>query len=179
MKSALSALAVLALIAGCAGQPPKTETTVAAAPVQPAPVPAAPVPKPVVRAVETPRIAADPLDDPNGPLAKRSIYYEFDKSGIGDQYKPLLQAHAGYLAAHRATHVRIEGNCDERGSREYNLALGQRRADSVKAGMKVLGVADEQIETVSWGEEKPRAAGHDEAAWSQNRRSDIVYDRGR
>ena len=71
--------------------------------------------------------------------------------------------------------IRVEGNCDERGSREYNLALGQRRADSLRKAMVLLGVSDKRIETISWGEEKPRALGHDEAAWAQNRRDDIIY----
>jgi peptidoglycan-associated lipoprotein len=122
---------------------------------------------------------ADPLTDPNSRLAKRSIYYDFDQTGIKDEFKPLIQAHAEYLVAHPATRIRVEGNCDERGSREYNLALGQRRADGVKAAMKVLGTADQQVDTVSWGEEKPKAMGHDESAWSEDRRSDIVYEKSR
>jgi peptidoglycan-associated lipoprotein len=178
MKFLPSALAVLVVLAGCASAPPKAETPAATVP-QSAPIVAAPAPPPQAHAAAAPGIAADPLNDPNGVLARRSIYYAFDRSDIADQYKPLVQAHAGYLVSHRGMRVRVEGNCDERGSREYNLALGQRRADSIKAGMKVLGVADDQIETVSWGEEKPRAGGHDESAWAQNRRSDIVYDRGR
>ena len=109
------------------------------------------------------------------PSADRSIYYDFDKSIVKDEFKSLIESHGGYLAGHPGAKVTIEGNCDERGSREYNLALGQRRADSVKAKLKLLGVGESQIETVSWGKEKPKAKGHDESAWSQNRRSDIVY----
>jgi len=116
-----------------------------------------------------------PLHDPKSILAKRSVYYDFDKSDIKSEFRPLIEAHAGYLREHAAATVRIEGNCDERGSREYNLALGQRRADSVAKAFGLLGVPGQRIETTSWGEEKPRAAGHDEAAWSQNRRSDIIY----
>ena len=86
-----------------------------------------------------------------------------------------MQAHSRYLADKRDARIRIEGNCDERGSREYNLALGQRRAEAVKKVMTVLGVGDARIETVSYGEEKPVGMGHDEASWAQNRRADIKY----
>jgi peptidoglycan-associated lipoprotein len=86
-----------------------------------------------------------------------------------------VQAHAKYMVDKKDTKIRVEGNCDERGSREYNLALGQRRAEAVKKVMTVLGVQEGRIETVSFGEEKPAAPGHDEAAWAQNRRGDIKY----
>ncbi|HEX4782119.1 MAG TPA: peptidoglycan-associated lipoprotein Pal [Usitatibacter sp.] len=111
----------------------------------------------------------------SGALAKRSVYFDFDSNSVKDEYRGLVQAHSRYLNDHRDTRIRIEGNCDERGSREYNLALGQRRAESVKKVMTVLGVSDGRVETVSYGEEKPAAAGHDENAWAQNRRADIKY----
>jgi len=120
-------------------------------------------------------ISGNPLTDPNNILSKRSIYYDFDSSLVSDQYKPLVTAHAQYLAANPSAKITIQGNCDERGSREYNIALGQRRADGVKKMMLLLGAADNQIDTISFGEEKPRAMGHNEEAWQQNRRSDIVY----
>jgi peptidoglycan-associated lipoprotein len=146
---------------------------------QPAPTPQAatpaPAPAPMAQPVEQPKMAMNPLHDPNSILAKRSVYFDFDKSDIKPDFRPLVEAHAGYMTSHDSATVRIEGNCDERGSREYNLALGQRRADSVRKAMVLLGVSDQRIETISWGEEKPRATGHDEAAWSQNRRSDIIY----
>ena len=110
-----------------------------------------------------------------GMLAKRSVYFDFDSNVVKDEYRGLVQAHSRYIADHRSQHVRIEGNCDERGSREYNLALGQRRAEAVKKVMTVLGAPDSTIETVSYGEEKPAAQGHDESAWAQNRRADIKY----
>ena len=110
-----------------------------------------------------------------GALAKRSVYFDFDSNSVKDEYRGLIQAHSRYMTDHRDTRIRIEGNCDERGSREYNLALGQRRAEAVKKIMTVLGVNDGRIETVSYGEEKPVAQGHDEAAWAQNRRADIKY----
>jgi peptidoglycan-associated lipoprotein len=181
MKKTLMIVTIAGLIAGCSSEPVKeqpkaTAESRPAAPLTPRIEPKV-EPKAVTKPVEAPRIAVDPLNDPNSLLSKRSIYYDFDKSAIKDQDKPLIQAHAGYLVGHHAAKVRIEGNCDERGSREYNLALGQRRADSVKSALKVLGAADVQIDTVSWGEEKPKAAGHDEAAWAENRRSDIIYER--
>ncbi len=110
-----------------------------------------------------------------GILAKRSVYFDFDSNAVKDEYRGLVQAHSKYMTDHRDTRIRIEGNCDERGSREYNLALGQRRAEAVKKVMTVLGVSDGRVETVSYGEEKPVAQGHDEAAWAQNRRADIKY----
>jgi peptidoglycan-associated lipoprotein len=120
-------------------------------------------------------IAGNPLTDPNNILSKRSVYFDFDSNAVKDEYRGLIQAHSHYLNDHRDAHIRIEGNCDERGSREYNLALGQRRAEAVKKVMTVLGVADQRIETVSFGEEKPVATGQDESAWAQNRRADIRY----
>ena len=107
--------------------------------------------------------------------AERSIYFDFDKSIITDQYRPVVQANAQYLANTSSARITIQGNCDERGSREYNLGLGQRRADAEKHAMTVLGVSKSQIETVSFGKEKPRCTEHSESCWSQNRRADIVY----
>lgn len=134
-------------------------------------------PAPATKPAQQPAVKADPFTDPKNPLSKRSIYYDFDKSAIKEEFKPTIQAHAAYLKDHGGARVTIEGNCDERGSREYNLALGQRRADSVKTVMKLLGVKEGQVDTVSWGKEKPKAQGHDEAAWAENRRSDIVYQK--
>ncbi|MDE2365559.1 MAG: peptidoglycan-associated lipoprotein Pal [Betaproteobacteria bacterium] len=119
--------------------------------------------------------ALNPLTDPKNILSKRSVYFDFDSSVIKDEYKPLVAAHAQYLRGNAGARVLLQGNTDERGSREYNLALGQRRADAVKNAMTLSGVRDSQIEAVSLGEEKPRALGHDEAAWTENRRTDIRY----
>jgi peptidoglycan-associated lipoprotein len=113
--------------------------------------------------------------DPKNILAKRSIYFDYDQYVIKDEYKALVEAHAKYLQANRALRIIIQGNTDERGTREYNIALGQRRADAAKKLMMVLGASESQIETVSFGKEKPRREGHDESAWSENRRDDIVY----
>jgi len=110
-----------------------------------------------------------------GVLAQRSIYYDLDQYDIKDQYKPLVEAHAKYLRDNPGRKMLIQGNTDERGSREYNIGLGQRRSDGVKRMMQLLGAKEEQIESVSLGEEKPKSEGHDEQAWAQNRRSDILY----
>jgi peptidoglycan-associated lipoprotein len=120
-------------------------------------------------------ITGNPLTDPKNILSKRSVYFDFDSNVVKDEFQPMVQAHAKYLMEKKDAKVRIEGNCDERGSREYNLALGQRRAEAVKKMMTVLGVQDGRIETVSFGEEKPADPGHDEAAWAKNRRADIKY----
>ncbi len=125
--------------------------------------------------VQTSQPSVNPLKDPNNILSKRSVYYDFDKFDIKDQYRPIVEAHAKYLQSHPDAKMLIQGNCDERGSREYNVALGQRRAEGVKKMLTLLGAKDTQIEAVSLGEEKPRAQGHDEAAWAENRRSDMLY----
>ena len=160
------------LLGACASQQ-------AAETPQPAPAPqpqaTTPAPAPQAQPVQQPAMAMNPLHDPNSILAKRSIYFDFDRSNIKPEFNALVEAHAGYMNSHPSAMIRVEGNCDERGSREYNLALGQRRADSLRKAMVLLGVSDKRIETISWGEEKPRALGHDEAAWAQNRRDDIIY----
>ena len=111
----------------------------------------------------------------NPLLSKRSIYFDFDSFAVRDEFKPLIEAHARYLAANRNARTTIQGNTDERGSREYNIALGQRRADAAKRLMTLQGAQDSQIETVSFGKEKPRNPGNDDAAYAENRRDDIVY----
>jgi len=117
----------------------------------------------------------NPLTDPNNILSKRSVYFDFDKYVVKDKYNSMVLSHARYLRDNSNASIRLEGNADERGSREYNLALGQRRADSVKRVMTLAGTQESQIESVSYGEEKPRAVGHNEAAWAENRRADIRY----
>jgi peptidoglycan-associated lipoprotein len=118
---------------------------------------------------------ADPLNDPQGVLAKRSVYFDYDSYTVKSEYRELVQNHAKYLVANPNRKVVVQGNTDERGGAEYNLALGQRRADAVKTLMLALGVKEGQIETVSFGKEKPKATGSNEAAWAENRRSDIAY----
>ncbi|MGQ7932448.1 peptidoglycan-associated lipoprotein Pal [Paraburkholderia sp. D1E] len=120
-------------------------------------------------------VVVDELNNPNGPLAKRSIYFDFDSYTVKSDYQPLLEAHAQYLRSHPNRHVLIQGNTDERGTSEYNLALGERRSQAVLHDLETLGVPDSQLEAVSFGKEKAVALGHDEASWAQNRRADLVY----
>ena len=110
-----------------------------------------------------------------GLLAKRTVYFDFDSSEIKGDGTDIVAAHAKYLAANHATRVRLEGHTDERGSREYNIGLGERRAQAVRRALLLQGAADTQISTVSYGEERPAVAGHDESAWAKNRRVEIVY----
>jgi peptidoglycan-associated lipoprotein len=120
-------------------------------------------------------IPASALKDPKNILSKRSIYFEYDQFTIKDEYRPIVEAHAKYLQANRSARAILQGHTDERGTREYNIALGQKRADAVKNLMLLLGATEIQIETVSFGKEKPRREGHDEGSWAENRRVDIVH----
>ena len=119
--------------------------------------------------------SGDPRKDPASPLSKRSIFFDFDQYVVKDEHRPVLEAHAGYLLAKRDARIILQGNADERGSREYNLALGQKRAEAVRKALAVLGVSDVQMEAVSFGEEKPRNEGDTEEAYAENRRTDMVY----
>ena len=116
-----------------------------------------------------------PPQDPSNPLARRIILFDFDSSVIKDEYRSLIEAHALFLKSSTNAKSILQGHTDERGSRDYNLALGQRRAESVQQAMVLMGVDPEKIEAVSLGEEKPVAEGHDESAWAQNRRVEIYY----
>ena len=119
--------------------------------------------------------AMSPLKDPKSILSKRTVYFDYDSFVVKDEFRPMVDAHAKYLQANRSARVTLQGHADERGSREYNIALGQKRADAVKKLMQLLGATEIQIETVSFGKEKPKAEGHDESAWAQNRRVEILY----
>jgi peptidoglycan-associated lipoprotein len=176
LRVAFLAVAVAFVAAGCSTT--KLDDSAANAKPAPAPVQApapAPAPAPVKQVDTTPTAPIDPLNDPKNILSRRSVYFEFDRSSVNESDIPVVEAHGKYLVDHGARTVRIEGNCDERGGREYNLALGQRRADAVRERLKVLGVSTNRVETVSLGKEKPRNAGHTEAAWAENRRADIIY----
>ncbi len=119
--------------------------------------------------------AFNQLDDPQSPLSIRIIYFEYDSSEIKSEYRAVIEAHAAYLSQNADTIITLEGHADERGSREYNLALGERRAQSIKQQMLLLGVLSGQIRLVSYGEERPFVDGHDESSWQQNRRVEILY----
>jgi peptidoglycan-associated lipoprotein len=167
LKQLALATAVATLLAACASTKP-AETP--AAPAAQEPVTQAPVSS----GSDQNQVAVDPLNDPNSPLAKRSVYFGFDSSSVDGEGKNIVANHSDYLKGHDKK-VIIQGNTDARGSREYNLALGQRRAESVKHAMEVLGVKESQLEAVSFGKEKPKATGHSDADYAENRRADIVY----
>ena len=115
------------------------------------------------------------LNDPNSPLSQRVFYFELDSSQIKDEDRQLITTHAEFIASHPEVTVVLEGHADERGSREYNIALGEKRAKAVKQLMVLQGVAKNQIQVISFGEERPVALGHDESAWNLNRRVEILY----
>ena len=115
------------------------------------------------------------LDDPNSPLYEKVIYFDFDSSEIRPEFLPTLRAHADYLINTPSARLILEGHCDERGSREYNIALGERRANAVRRFLEAEGVSPLQLETISYGEERPAVPGHNEAAWAKNRRVELVY----
>lgn len=117
----------------------------------------------------------DPLDDPDSLLSRRVIYFDFDRSEIKDEYREIIEAHGQYLAENPGVRVVLEGHTDERGTREYNMGLGERRAKSVRRFMSVQGASFSQMDVVSYGEERPVAMGHDEESWALNRRVEIVY----
>jgi len=115
------------------------------------------------------------LNNPNSPLATRVIYFDYDSNNIRKDFESIVQAHATYLAAHPNVTMTVEGHADERGTPEYNLALGERRALSVRRQLVLLGASAGQIKTVSYGEERPAAQGHDEQAYGLNRRAEFNY----
>jgi len=130
---------------------------------------------PDARQVQPVDVSRDPLNDPNSPLAKRSVYFDFDSYSVKPDYQGMLSEHAKYLGSNKGRKILIQGNTDERGTSEYNLALGQKRAEAVRRSLATMGVPDNQMEAVSLGKEKPKASGHDEASWAENRRADINY----
>jgi peptidoglycan-associated lipoprotein len=174
MKKILLSLVLVNLLAACATEKPK-EAESAPAPAmetQAASEPAATGSAEMAQSAVVPdatAVAAAAIPE------IRSVYFPFDVDAVQEADRGAIQDHGGYLASNPDVKVRIEGNADERGSSEYNLALGQRRADNVKKLLVLSGARDSQIETISNGEEKPRCAEHQESCWSQNRRADIVY----
>lgn len=171
---------LLALMSACSTPTPPATPATASAPVG---RPATPAPTAPANAggVAAPAVAASPVPahlDPRNPIAtERSVFFDYDDFTIQREYVALIERHGKYLSANPSLSIKIEGNADERGSTEYNLALGQKRAQAVLAALRIHGARDAQMEAVSWGKERPRNAGHDEAAWAENRRADIVYPR--
>jgi len=173
MKRFLIPALLVLLIAGCSSTPDAPEQ--GGAPVESRDANSGAS----VTTVTTPSLGSSKLPpeltDPKSILSKRSIYFDYDKYDVKPEYKDLVTAHAKFLAGHGQFKMLIQGNTDERGSREYNLALGQKRADAIKKMLTLLGAREEQIESVSLGEEKPKNEGQNEAAWAENRRGDMLY----
>jgi len=159
-------LATLALLAGCPGKKPDVP-------------PPEPAPTTDTSGVEDPNATMGDTDASMGPsgelLSKRIVYFDLDRSDIRADSTTVVAAHAAYLAKNPNQKVRLEGHADERGSREYNIGLGERRGQSVRRALALQGVAETQLSTVSYGEERPAAAGSDEMAYAANRRVEIVY----
>ena len=169
----LSLTAAALFLAACETTPTATDQKPAATPPT-----ATTEQKPSVSTVDVTKPGAsgiNPLKDPNNILSKRSVYFDFDKFEVKEEFRPMLEAHAKYLRDNPSAKMLIQGNADERGSREYNVGLGQRRSDTVKKMMTLLGVRESQIESVSLGEEKPSCAEHSETCWAKNRRDDMLY----
>jgi peptidoglycan-associated lipoprotein len=184
MRTIWTTLAVSALLSACAGSPPDEQAGAAVEDRKPNAVSntgaqAKPVDGgPVARVDLTqgkPPAGYSILKDPKSILSKRSVYFDLDSFSVKDEFKPLVEAHAKYLRENATAKVLVQGNTDERGSREYNLALGQKRADAMKKMLILLGAKEEQVESVSLGEEKPRAQGSTDEAFAENRRDDILY----
>jgi len=173
-KQYLAILAIVILAAGCSNTPPGPEQSGAAVEDRSART---------IKNADVAKVTPDTLDgtgmaalkDPKSILSKRSIYFDYDSFVIKEEFKPLVEAHAKFLVANPKMKMLIQGNADDRGSREYNIALGQKRAEALRKMYSLLGVKDEQVEAVSLGEEKPKNPGHDEAAWAENRRDDMLY----
>ncbi len=165
------ALAMLAaILAACA-----REVVEEPAPPEPAPPPAEPAPTETDRIDPRDFSDARNLDNPDSLLSQRVIYFEFDRSNVRSQFRPVVEAHAEYLRANPSARVILEGHTDERGSREYNLGLGERRGNAVNELLTAGGVPSRQIDVVSYGEERPVCRDSNEDCWQRNRRTEIVY----
>ena len=184
MKKTLLAAFAASFLWACSSEPPKDDGNKAGVEDRTPGKPGAngassvPVKQQTVAPVSvgpTAKPGPSPLRDPNNILSKRSIFYDYDSDTIKDEFRPLLQAHAKYLADNPNERMLVQGNTDERGGREYNLALGQRRAEAAKRLLVLMGAREVQIESVSLGEEKPRCEEKTESCYGQNRRSDMLH----
>ena len=172
----LSCLALTLLLAGCGSQPPAPEQNPAGVESRtPGSIKVEPVPVSKVQADAFDPNSIAALKDPRSPLSKRSIYFDYDSYVVKDEFQSLLAAHGKFLSGNSKMKMLIQGNADERGSREYNLALGQKRAGAVRKALSLLGARDDQLEAVSLGEEKPVCSESTEECWGKNRRGDMLY----
>jgi peptidoglycan-associated lipoprotein len=169
VRTALVAAAlILPILGGCASETPREPPPAPMTRPAPPPVATQPLeaPKPTYRG---------PWEDPSSPLYRRTVYFDYDSVEVKPEYLDVIRTHGTYLGTHTATHVTLEGNTDERGTREYNLALGDRRAEAVRQLMLAEGVTPAQLSTLSYGEERPADPGHTDEAWAKNRRVVIQY----
>jgi peptidoglycan-associated lipoprotein len=173
MKQLVIPAAVVLLIAACSSTPDSKDAA-AGAPVETRD--GAPAVATVTTGGVDGRGLPAVLTDPKSILSKRSVYFDYDSYEVKAEYKDLVTAHAKFLTENRKYKMLVQGNTDERGSREYNLALGQKRADAIRKMLSLLGVREDQIESVSLGEEKPKNEGHNDSAWAENRRGDMLYN---
>lgn len=168
------ALSLTVFLAACGSQPPAPEQSPAGVEDGKPKAIGAPTTQPMTsQEIDPYSLAA--LKDPKSAVYKRSVYFDYDQYVIKDEFKPLVEAHAQFLVKNPKLKMLIQGNADERGSREYNLALGQKRADAIKKALTLLGAREDQVESVSLGEEKPRCTDQSEACWADNRRGDMLY----
>jgi peptidoglycan-associated lipoprotein len=173
MKTVLMLTVASALLAACSSTPPAVQSPVDDLTIAVAkPLPAS---EALSAMGNLGKSGPYPPRGEGGALGERSIHYDFNQFTVPDQALPIIAAHGRFLLNHPDAFVRLQGNCDERGSREYNLGLGQRRADGVRKILAAQGVPDSQMVAVSFGAEKPRNPAHGESAWAENRRTDIVY----
>ena len=177
LRSITCVAVLVGVLAGCSSTPlSKADSATPASPmaVKPAETPSA-RPAPTTTAKAPAKALPSYLDPASALYSKRSIYFDYDVFSVKKDFESMLELHGKYLASNPSVSIQVEGNTDERGGAEYNLALGQKRADAVARVMKVFGVKPSQVEAVSWGKEKPKAVGHDEASLTENRRVDLVY----
>jgi peptidoglycan-associated lipoprotein len=175
----LAATMAATLFLGACSHTPVTSSTAESTATTSTTAPAAPTANTQTPGVTTASATAmdvAPYLDPKNPLSQqRSVYFDFDQYVVKPAADGLIEMHGKFLASHPTVSIKIEGNTDEQGGAEYNLALGQKRAEAVRKALAVYGVKANQMEAISFGKEKPKATGHDEAAHAQNRRADLAY----
>jgi peptidoglycan-associated lipoprotein len=177
-KRMLTACAVAAVLAGCASGVKLDEVPVesrSGTAVQPGGADGTNVARGTQSAVTPVETGTRPGDTMGPASVGRIVYFDYDSDAIKPEFQAMIETHARFLKGNGSRKVVVEGHTDERGGREYNLALGQRRAEAVRRSLGILGIGDNQVEAVSFGKEKPAVQGSDESAWSQNRRAEIAY----
>ncbi|WP_051710442.1 peptidoglycan-associated lipoprotein Pal [Andreprevotia chitinilytica] len=176
MKKLVSGLVITLLLAACASQPKQEPAPVVDKGTPGSSTTTTPTTVDLTKGDTSAAKGYSPLTDPNNILSSRRIYFDFDSYVVRSEFNEVIEAHSKYLLDHKDAKLIIQGNTDNRGTAEYNLALGQKRADAVKKQMSALGVGESQIETVSFGKEKPLENADTEEAWARNRRAELVYD---